>query len=365
MVDSQSSKAESASQPTTINAEETPPQEPKSTENGYIPSVPPVVDEALEVDAIEINETDSAYSGSYASFNTSLASSIRNYMYENGRRYHAYREGEYVLPNDEAEQDRLDFAHHLFKMVLGGSLFAAPISPGLHRVLDVGTGTGIWAIDFADEFPSAEVIGNDLSPIQPSWVPANCHFVVDDVNSDWNYSPQEAFDFVHVRMMGGAITDWGKFLSEIYTHLNPGGWVEIDGLETFPKSDDGTGENAHAFNDWSTKVNEAAASFGKVFDIQAQAQNMTNAGFVDVVDKTYKVPVGPWAKDKKAKELGRYHMVHMLDVVEPYTLGLFTRVLGWSKDECEVLMAKVRADIRNPSIHTYVDWHFIYGRKPL
>jgi methylase of polypeptide subunit release factors len=33
-------------------------------------------------------------------------------------------------------------------------------------VLDIGTGTGIWAIDFADEHPEAEVIGTDLSPIQ-------------------------------------------------------------------------------------------------------------------------------------------------------------------------------------------------------
>jgi hypothetical protein len=31
-------------------------------------------------------------------------------------------------------------------------------------------GTGIWAIDFADEFPDATVIGCDLSPIQPQWV---------------------------------------------------------------------------------------------------------------------------------------------------------------------------------------------------
>lgn len=27
--------------------------------------------------------------------------------------------------------------------------------------------------DFADEFPDAEVIGTDVSPIQPSWVPPN------------------------------------------------------------------------------------------------------------------------------------------------------------------------------------------------
>lgn len=38
----------------------------------------------------------------------SLASSVLHYQYENGRRYHAYKEGEYLLPNDEREQERLD-----------------------------------------------------------------------------------------------------------------------------------------------------------------------------------------------------------------------------------------------------------------
>jgi len=39
--------------------------------------------------------------------------------------------------------------------------------------MDVGTGTGIWAIDMADRFPNAQVKGIDLSPIQPNWVPPN------------------------------------------------------------------------------------------------------------------------------------------------------------------------------------------------
>lgn len=52
---------------------------------------------------------DSAYGeGTTASSTTSVTSSILNYTYENGRRYHAFREGEYILPNDETEQDRLD-----------------------------------------------------------------------------------------------------------------------------------------------------------------------------------------------------------------------------------------------------------------
>merc|ERR1712098_644308 len=110
---------------------------------------------------------------------TSITSSIRNYQYENGRRYHALREGEYLLPNDEREQDRLDLHHHIFRLTLGGPLIRAPIPPNPQRVVDLGTGTGIWAIDFADEYPSAVVIGNDLSPIQPTWVPANCKFVTE------------------------------------------------------------------------------------------------------------------------------------------------------------------------------------------
>lgn len=35
----------------------------------------------------------------------SLTSSVFNYTYENGRRYHAFREGQYFMPNDDQEQE--------------------------------------------------------------------------------------------------------------------------------------------------------------------------------------------------------------------------------------------------------------------
>jgi methylase of polypeptide subunit release factors len=46
-------------------------------------------------------------------------------------------------------------------MLLGDRLFEAPIED-LYKILDVGTGTGIWAMDVANTYPAAEVIGTDI-----------------------------------------------------------------------------------------------------------------------------------------------------------------------------------------------------------
>ena len=64
-----------------------------------------------------------------------------NYPTENGRRYHAFREGTYVFPNDEVEQDRMDIHHEMMSKACGGKLHLAPINPA-GRILDIGTGTG-------------------------------------------------------------------------------------------------------------------------------------------------------------------------------------------------------------------------------
>ena len=114
------------------------------------------------------------------------------------------------MPNDEAEQARPDLHHHIFRLALDGRLFRAPISANPQRVLDFGTGTGIWAMDFGDEFPSAQVIGTDLSPIQPDWVPPNVKFYVDDVESDWVDADgrDTGHDFIYGRAMAGSIRDW-------------------------------------------------------------------------------------------------------------------------------------------------------------
>lgn len=53
----------------------------------------------------------------------------------------------------------LDLQHHLFNLTLGGNLYLSPLGRDkpVRRALDAGTGTGVWAIDFADAHPETQV----------------------------------------------------------------------------------------------------------------------------------------------------------------------------------------------------------------
>jgi trans-aconitate methyltransferase len=181
--------------------------------------------------------------------------------------------------------------HCLWKDLLNGSLYRAPLhKPEVQRILDFGTGTANWAFDIAEQFPRAEVLGTDLSPIQSIWSPANCKFFVDDVESEWAYSSLEAFDFIHGRAMGGSVSDWPQLLRRIHTHLKPGGWVELQEFECMVTSDDGTHQGVNQLRDWCSTVDDASVRFGRQIGVAAVLrEKLEDAGFVDIVDDLYKV----------------------------------------------------------------------------
>ncbi|KAJ5210185.1 hypothetical protein N7472_000324 [Penicillium cf. griseofulvum] len=327
-------------------------------DNGDTSSAPSTADDSDSV-------FDDGESENTSSYTASLLSDVKNYAYENGRRYHSYREGHYVLPNDEPEQDRQDLLHHVRSLVLNGRLFRAPLDDNIQRALDIGTGTGIWAIDFADSFPSAEVTGTDLSPIQPSWAPPNLRFVVDDAESQWLYSPSKPFDFIHARDLGGAIADWPRLMCQSYEHLRPGGWIELQEFEVMLRSDDDSIRLAPALCEFLERLTQASEAFHRPMNIaQGHRQRLVEAGFEDVRDEVYKVPSSVWASDPVQKEIGRYNQCSLLMAVESYSLALFTRVLGWSNNDTQIFLAGVRRDIKNPAVHTYCKLHVVYGRKP-
>jgi len=107
----------------------------------------------LEADVFDDN-SDGDSTWEHQSDTTSISSSIRQYRYENGRTYHSYKANEgvaYFLPNDDREVDRLDLQHAIMVMMQGNQLYLSPAGKEgkpFKRVLDIGTGSGIWAMEF-------------------------------------------------------------------------------------------------------------------------------------------------------------------------------------------------------------------------
>lgn len=71
------------------------------------------------------------------------------------------------------------------------------------------------ASEFAEDHPESQVFGVDLSPIQPSIIPPNCTFMIDDCTQAWSF-PKDHFDLVHIRALFGSVADWPAFYKEAY-----------------------------------------------------------------------------------------------------------------------------------------------------
>jgi len=307
----------------------------------------------LEVDT---TESDSAYGDEISTFTASITSSITNYQEIHGRRYHAYQQGRYTLPNDEQESERLDIHHALILKAMGDRLYYAPIDSTLQRVIDLATGTGMWAIAFADQHPSAEVIGNDLSPTQPTSVPPNVKFIVDDIEDEWGYETQP-FDFVHARFLAGAVADWPRLMQQVFNCTKAGGWAEFQDWNTFIYTRDDSIPPESAIARFHAMAGGAREAQG--FDMKpgtSLERWMKNAGFSNIQAHKICLPLGPWPKERSKKEIGVYNLLQMQAAVEAICLGTLPHApQPWTYEEIQVFLAEIRRDFRDRKFHGQYD----------
>lgn len=93
-------------------------------------------------DSDEFEPSEWGEDGGASTASTSINSSIYMHTYENGRRYHSYKNGRYPIPNDDQEQNREDMKHVMMLEMTDGKLVYAPISDHPQKIIDIGTGTG-------------------------------------------------------------------------------------------------------------------------------------------------------------------------------------------------------------------------------
>ncbi|KAJ5770169.1 uncharacterized protein N7511_002220 [Penicillium nucicola] len=298
------------------------------------------------------------------------------------------------IPSDELAFESYE-AGHIVSLVLDSDnenpLFQSPIRCKNPQILDLGTGQGNWAIDVADFLPQGELLntplqllhkflskkclpfsatvrGVDLFPPPITWVPPNCILEVDNVLEDWTWNVP--LDLIHMRGMTASFEpqEWNRVYQQCYDNLKPGGWIEQLEISADVSCDDGSLPDDSILHTWGPMFADCTARAGRpIPTIDTMDTSMRNAGFVDIHEKEYKWPIGPWPRDQKYKEAGTAHYQHWLSGMEGWCMWLLTKFGApnpWSKDEVTVYVAKLRAEIKNPRYHIYQRARRVWSRKP-
>ncbi|KAI0470010.1 S-adenosyl-L-methionine-dependent methyltransferase [Xylariaceae sp. FL0804] len=244
----------------------------------------------------------------------------------------------YIMPEPdlETEQERLDIQHQAWLLTLDGKLHEHPIANDTKSILDIGTGTGSWAIAIASAYPQAEVIATDLTlPRILSGLPANLQLMQHDAEAaDWPF-PTNHFDFVNGRMLFAGIHNWPGLVKKIWAHLAPGGRFELSNISGswHAALDSADSPQASPFIRLGMLFAESWARNGIDPDvINKQYRYLNEAGFVDIQEHDIRWPVGEWAETNTERRIGALVLPNTEQFIKGLGIPLLTKN-GFLTDE--------------------------------
>lgn len=125
-------------------------------------------------------------------------------------------------------------------------------------------------------------------------------------------------------------------------------------------SDDGTLKKDSVLAGWGDLFIRCSERAGRSLRTQETMRGqMEKVGFVDAHEELYKIPLGPWAKDEQLKEAGQLQYAHWNTALEGWAMWLLTKFgepEPWTKEEVQVYLARVRAELKDPHVHRYGYW---------
>jgi ubiquinone/menaquinone biosynthesis C-methylase UbiE len=264
----------------------------------------------------------------------------------------------YALPRDLEEVNRLDFQHYMLRYALQG-LFAAPLNNPA-SILDVGTGTGRWALEMAQVFPQAKVIGVDINP-PPADQQATAARDVRPPN--YGYTPGNVleglpfadgtFDFVHMRLLFTALPSdrWPLVIRELARVTRPGGWVES--VETTGLHDGGP--HTEQLMEWIRQL--SARRTINFDDVTHVTDFMRATGLGQVAGSLVKVPTGLYGG-----RLGSLVASDFLAVSKGYG-GLIVGAGVTSQEAFNQTIEGMRRDFNTPAYRCYTPFYVAIGQR--
>ncbi|PMD36288.1 S-adenosyl-L-methionine-dependent methyltransferase, partial [Hyaloscypha variabilis F] len=268
----------------------------------------------------------------------------------------------YFEPTDMDERWRLYLLYHVQDMVFNRLIFPPLTRP--RRILDCGSGVGLWAFQAAVEHPRCEVIGIDINPIvMPRMVPKNVFFQVADLNDTFKF-PADIFDLVNSQMMVSSIhaNRWTQYLREIFRVTREGGWCQMTEIYHNIQSDNGSltegpmgikltsySESDNALSQWSSRYHESLEGL-RDFHVPIRLPNMLRAaGFVDVESRTIQLPTCGWPTEQRDRAIGNLNRENVQNMLSSLVLYPFTKRLGMTIQDTQLLVAQARIEADNPA----------------
>jgi SAM-dependent methyltransferase len=266
----------------------------------------------------------------------------------------------------------------MIRFVFGNKIYVGPVEKVLSadrdpkgeklRVLDMGTGGGLWAVDMADEFPHVEVTGVDLAPLQPRMVPSNCTFELCDLDARCLPYHSNSYDVVHARNMHSGIHNYPRFLHELTRILRPGGVLILVEFDLRPIAD-GEFTSADAKSGipgWcalAEAMQRALTQSGVDVKVPRHMGELVhNLGRYDqVIQQHADIPVGFWPKDPALLTVGQLAWMEsdlLILAVRPLLLSS-----GLSEKEVKKLTEAAQRDLYFPLVHIQNRLHVVHAIK--
>ncbi|KAL4946550.1 hypothetical protein BDV06DRAFT_233127 [Aspergillus oleicola] len=283
-----------------------------------------------------------------------------DHAWENGRRRHGHT-SQFPFPDDATTTASLPFL--------------APIPLPLKKntkILDVAARDGSWiySIQGHDKYGKAQYTG-----LEPAWLVhgedgwSPDWMIHEDLEGPWPFTTKQAFHLIHGEALGGLLTDWKGFYANVFKHLVPGGWVGLleHDLRFHPR--EGKEEEMEGKWDvikkWQELISEAAEKFGKRINMGSkQKALMEEAGLVEVQSRYSRFLQKDGKMTPQQARMGSFYHHHWKEQLQGYSLRLFTKTLGWSKENTDNLIERVLQELNQEDLQLYSLFYLVIGRKP-